>query len=56
MDDSLKQEEQVEDLSIDPSEVDFTLDEKELEDVSGGTLIGCAQIGLAGSGCTQTGV
>ena len=56
MDDSLKHEEIAGEAGIDPEKVDFTLDEKELEDVSGGIAIGCVEIGNVGTFCTMSGL
>ena len=54
MEDPIKPKEMAENLGIDPEKVDFTLEEKELENVSGGAH--CGEIGLGNSNCTKTGV
>ncbi|HOW25359.1 MAG TPA: hypothetical protein PK711_06775 [Bacteroidales bacterium] len=51
---SIKPKKIASDLGIDPEKIDFNLDEKELENVSGGTQ--CGEIGLGNSNCTKTGV
>jgi bacteriocin-like protein len=50
----IKPKKQAEDLGIDPENLDFNLDEKELENVSGGAH--CGEIGFSNSNCTKTGV
>lgn len=54
MKEPIKPKKLAEDLGIDPEKVDFTLDEKELENVAGGAH--CGEIGLGNSNCTKTGV
>jgi hypothetical protein len=54
MKDPIKPKKLAEELGIDPDNVDFTLDEKELENVAGGAH--CGEIGLGNSDCTKTGV
>ena len=54
MKNSNKSKKLAEDLGIDPEKVDFTLDEKELENISGGAH--CGEIGLGSSNSTKTGV
>ncbi len=56
MDDSLKNEGMAGDAGIDPEKIDFTLDEKELENMSGGFPADCGEIGLLIPQCTGTGV
>jgi hypothetical protein len=65
MKESNQSEKFAENLGIDPEKVDFTLDEKELEDVSGGAASICTEIGSQnpnctsagfGSGCTEIGI
>jgi bacteriocin-like protein len=55
MEDSNNSKEMAENLGIDPEKVDFTLNEKELENVSGGTNSPCSVIGLMSPNCTQPG-
>jgi len=55
MDDSLNHQKMAEETGIDPEKVDFILDEKELEDISGGIPANCGEIGLAMGQCTGTG-
>lgn len=55
MEDSVNPKEKAKELGIDPEELDFTLNEKELETISGGSGSQCGEIGLAGSDCTKTG-
>jgi bacteriocin-like protein len=55
MEDSNNSKEMAENLGIDPEKVDFTLDDKELENVSGGTNAPCSIIGLGNPNCTQPG-
>jgi len=55
MEDSNSTKAMAENLGINPEEVDFTLDEKELENVSGGTNSPCSVIGLGSPNCTQPG-
>jgi bacteriocin-like protein len=38
-----------------PENIDFTLSEKELENVSGGAGGNCGEIGAGNSNCTKTG-
>jgi hypothetical protein len=56
MEDSLKPKEMAENLGIDPEKVDFTLEQKELENVAGGGGPYCGEIGVNNPECTKTGV
>jgi hypothetical protein len=56
MDDSLKQQEMAEEAGIDAEKIDFSLNEEELKDVSGGSPANCGEIGISGMICTGTGV
>jgi bacteriocin-like protein len=55
MEDSDNSKEMAKNLGIDPEKVDFTLNEKELENVSGGIYIPCSSVGLISPNCTQPG-
>jgi len=55
MEDNNQSKEMAENLGIDPEKVDFTLSEKELENVSGGVNIPCSSIGLGSPNCSQPG-
>jgi bacteriocin-like protein len=54
MEDSTKPKETAKQLGIDPEKIDFSLSEKELENISGGT--NCGEIGLGNPNCTKTGI
>jgi len=56
MEDTLNQEVNAEDTGTGSEKIDFTLDEKELEDISGGAAEGCTELGFLGSGCTKNGL
>ncbi|MEI6172812.1 MAG: hypothetical protein WCR01_03620 [Bacteroidota bacterium] len=55
MEDSLNPKEMAEKLGIKPEEVDFTLEPKELDHVSGGAGPYCGEIGYGNPRCTTTG-
>jgi len=55
MEDSLDPKEMAEKLGINPEEIDFTLEQKELDHVSGGAGPYCAEIGIRNPRCTSTG-
>ena len=55
MNDSLEPKEKPEEEGIDPEKVEFKIEEKELEDISGGLALGCGEIGVTNFGCTNTG-
>jgi hypothetical protein len=54
MEEPIKPKEMAENLGIDPKKVDFSLDEKELENISGGA--NCTEIGLGNPHCSTTGI
>lgn len=55
MEDSVNPRKKAEELGINPEELDFTLSEDELKNVSGGSGSACGEIGIESSGCTKTG-
>jgi lactobin A/cerein 7B family class IIb bacteriocin len=55
MENSNESKEMAEKLGIDTEKVDFTLQDKELEDVSGGAGPICTEIGVLNPNCTSAG-
>ena len=56
MDELTDPKEKARDLGINPNDLDFTLTDEELKNISAGGAAGCAKIGALSTECTGTGL